>query len=69
MVLRLFDAGQVEQIAVLAVLVVDVSRVDAGGRAPQNRHRTAAEFLHQPGTPRQQVLTQRGYPGSGCADT
>jgi hypothetical protein len=30
----LLDAGQVEQIAVLAVFVINVSRVDAGGRAP-----------------------------------
>ena len=42
----LVDAGQVQQVAVLAVLVVDVAREDARGRAPVDEHALGADRLH-----------------------
>ena len=36
---RLIDSGEVEKIAVLAVLVIDVVGVDPLGSAEQNQHR------------------------------
>ena len=45
---RLIDARQVEEVAVLPVLVVDVARVDAGGGAPENGERVGAQPFHDP---------------------
>ena len=57
--LLLRHPGQVEQVAVLAELVVDVERVDLGRRAPDDGQRVGPELLHEPRAPRRQVVLQR----------
>ena len=56
--LLLGHAGQIEQVAVLAELVVDVERVDPGRGAPHDGQRLGAELLHQPRPPRRQVVLE-----------
>ena len=52
------DAGQVVEVAVLAVLVVDVERVALGRRAPEDEHRLRAEALHDARAPGRQVVAE-----------
>jgi hypothetical protein len=56
--LRLIDAGEVKEAAVLPVFVVDVVRVDALGRAPDDRERVGAEPFHGPGAAGAEVVLQ-----------
>ena len=55
----LIDAGQIEQVAVLPVFVVDVGRVHARRRAPEDRHRVGPEPLCHPGAAGLEVVLQR----------
>ena len=54
----LVDARQVQHVAVLPVLVVDVAREDARGRAPVDEDTLGAERLHHPRAPGPQVVLQ-----------
>ena len=57
------DAGQIQEVAVLAVLVVDVEREHARGRAPHDGQRLRRQPLHHPRAPRLQVVLQRARRG------
>ena len=53
------DAGQIQEVAVLTVLVVDVEREHARGRAPHDRQRLRRQPLHHPRAPGLEVVLQR----------
>ena len=63
--LGLLDTGQIEEIAVLPVFVVDVPRIHAGRRTPQDRHRAIAQRRHQARPAGLQILAERGHLGIG----
>src|SRR4029079_14539012 len=63
--LGLLHARQVEQIAILPVFIVDVARVYARRRAPQNGHRAPGHRRHQPRAAGFQIVAQRGGGGRG----
>ena len=54
----LVDPRQVEHVAVLPVLVVDVPRVHLDGRAPVDEQAVGTDRLHHPRAPRAQVVLQ-----------
>ena len=55
----LLDAGEVQQVVVLAELVVDVERIDLGLGAPDDREGGGAETLHEPGPAGRQIVLER----------
>ena len=50
------QARQVIEVAVLAVLVIDVERVPLRWRAPQDQHRVGPELFHHARSPRLEVV-------------
>src|SRR5262249_18710366 len=64
--LFLIDASEVQQVAVLPVLVVDVRRIDAGRRAPRDKDRLGAERFHRTRSPCGKIGDEfRRAPGRG----
>ena len=59
----LIDAGQVEQVAVLPVLVVDVGGEDALRRAPEDGDGIGAETFQGAGPPRLEIVLKRAGQG------
>ena len=66
----LVDAGEVEKVAVLPVLVVHVQGVEARGRAPHDEHGVGPQLLHEPRAPGLEVvLPLARQEGSGRTST
>ena len=63
--LLLIDSGQIEQVAVLPVLVFHVVRVHANWRAPEDRQRVRRELFHHTCATCFEVVLKRTGPGGG----
>src|SRR5439155_11499213 len=62
------NPGQVVEVAVLSVLVVDIERIPLHGRAPQDEHRVRAQALHDAGAPGSEVSGKIARVGECRAD-